>query len=278
VTLACVVIALLPACAPPESTSNFHLATVAAAPEHGLLFVAQPGRGAVEVLTFAPPGAGDNAIRFVATLVHADRNHVLRLAVDRERGRLWVADLRITEVYGLPGLNLVRAYRPDSSAYHERYSDLALDGAGNAWVLSRGGARIYRIDANSLELEHWLDVDNRASDMAILLANRALTSADNRYLFLAAPVTGKLLQIAVNDKAVATVSGASANLSCGLLFWEQRAATIRALDCMGRWQAQIDIVGGSAAITIRGELPNAGSVTAFAPSTTGAVTLGGESE
>jgi hypothetical protein len=257
---------LQPSCTPPPEATNFHLATVAAAPEHGLLFVAQPGRGAVDVLALAPEGRRNEAPRFVATLLHEERNHVLRLAVDRERGRLWIADVRVVQVYGLARLEVLHTYRFAGSVYYERFSDLALDRAGNAWLLSRGGARIHRIEADSLDLEHWLDVGNRASDLSLLLANRALASPDGSHLFLAAPTTGNLLRVDLNTKSVLPVTAASANLTCGLLFWEQGSAAIRALDCTGRWQAEVSIAAslGASAMTLRGSPPALGSVTAFA--------------
>jgi hypothetical protein len=238
-------------CSEAPPAGNFHLATVAASPEHGLLFVAQPGREAVDVLSIA-------STRFVARLVDPRRAHVLRLAVDHQRSRLWVADFRLLQAYALPGLEELRSYPRPQTAYHERFSDLVLDDAGNVFVLARGGARLYRIDARSLELERWLDLDHQAADAALLLANRALLSADQRYLFLPSPASGHLLRVDTRSKEAVTVA-AGANLICGLLFRERDGAGIRAFDCAGGWEARI--AGG--AVLLRGQARPAGAITRF---------------
>jgi hypothetical protein len=206
--------------------------------------------------------------RFVTRLTDPARRHVLRLAVDAERGRLWVADFRIVQAYALADLKEARRYTLGQDAYHERFSDLALDRAGNVFVLARGGARLYRIDARSLDMALWLDLSDRASDAAVLLANRLLASADDRYLLLAAPARGELLRVDLQSKAVSVVAlNRTADLTCGVLFWEADAPALRALDCIGAWEARIALAadGLSGSIELRGTTRPPGVVARFQP-------------
>lgn len=249
---------LLAACSEARTPTNFHLATVGALPERALLFVAQPGFGTVDVL---------QGQRFVARLTDPARRHVLRLAVDAQRGRLWVADFRLVQAYDIDSLAALRRYPLPTDAYHERFSDLALDSAGNVFVLARGGARLYRIDARSLEMELWLDLADRATDAAVLLANRVLAGADDRHLFIASPARGELLRIDLQTRAVAPVAlNRPADLTCGVLFWEPPAA-MRALDCIGAWDARIALAadGLSGSLQFRGTMRPPGTTARFHP-------------
>jgi hypothetical protein len=202
---------------------------------------------------------------FLARLADPQRTHIVRLSVDRDRGRLWVADFKLVQVYALPGLEELRRYELPRDRYYERFGDLAIDNAGNAFVLSRGGARLYRIDSGSLDLEPWLDLDERAADAALLLANRILKSPDDRHLFLPSPTRGSLLRVDTRSKQVVTMSDAP-NLVCGLLFWDSTPERIRAFDCTGRWEARIELAGdGLAAVAWHGEPRLPGTVTTFRP-------------
>jgi hypothetical protein len=250
---------LLAACSEAHVPTNFHLATVAALPQHALLFIAQPGFGTVDVL---------QGQRFVARLSDPARRHVLRLAVDAERGRLWVADFKLVQAYRIDNLTELKRYPLAADAYHERFSDLALDSAGNAFVLARGGGRLYRIDARTLKMETWLELADRASDPALLLANRMLASADDRHLFIASPARGELLRIDVQSKAVARLPlRSAADLTCGVLFWDSDPATIRALDCLGAWDARMVLAadGLSGVLQLRGTMRPPGMVVTFRP-------------
>lgn len=250
--------ALLAACSEPRVPANFHLATVAALPERALLFVAQPGYGAVDVL---------QGQRFVARLSDPARRHVLRVATDARNGRLWLADFRLVQAYEVDGLTELKRYALPPDSYHERFSDLALDSAGNVFVLARGGARLYRIDARSLEMELWLDLADRATDAALLLANRVLASADDRHLFIASPARGELLRIDLQTRAVTPVAlNRPADLTCGVLFWEAPDA-MRALDCVGAWDARIALAadGLSGSLQLRGVMRPPGMTARFQP-------------
>lgn len=250
---------LLAACSEPRVPTNFHLATVAADPQRALLFVAQPGFGAVDVL---------QGQRFVARLSDPARRHVLRLAVDAGRGRLWVADFRLVQAYRVDNLTELKRYALPPDSYHERFSDLALDSAGNVFVLARGGARLYRIDAQSLDMAVWLDLGDRATDAAVLLANRLLASADDRYLLVAAPARGALLRIDLRTKTVSPVAlNRTADLTCGVFFWETPPSAIRVLDCVGAWDARIALAADalSGTIDLRGATRPPGMVARFQP-------------
>jgi hypothetical protein len=235
--------ALLAACSESRAPTHFHLATVAALPERSLVFVAQPGFGTVDVL---------RGERLVARLGDPARRHVLRLAVDARRARLWVADFKLIQAYAIDTLAELKRYSLAADVYHERFSDLALDRSGNVFALARGGARVYRIDALTLELEPWLELADRASDPALLLANRMLPGVDERYLFVASAARGELLRIDLRSKAVTPVAlNGSADLTCGVLFWDAQPATIRALDCVGAWDARIALAADGLSGTVR---------------------------
>jgi len=252
-------------CSPPPPPGNFHLATVAASPEHQMLFIAQPGLNAVDVLRMAADRRNE-APAFVARLVDPQRTHVLRLAVDHRQARLWVADFKLVQVYALPDLREVRRYELHGDVYYNRFTDLALDDAGNVFVLAQGGARIDRIDATSLDLETWLQLHDRATDAALALANRALTSRSGDRLYLASATRGDLVQIDLRSKQVTLVSENAANFTCGLLFWDGDSTNIRAFDCTGRWEAHVNLAqsGLASPVVLRGEPRQAGSITIFA--------------
>jgi hypothetical protein len=251
------------ACSQPLPPTNFHLATVVTSPEHRFLFVAQPGQGAIDVLRVH--ASGNDAPSFVARLHDPKRTHILRLAVDRKRDRLWVADFWLVQVYELAGLKEVRRYELERNGpYYERFSDLVLDNDGNAFILARGGARIYRIGTTSLELERWLELDQRVSDAAVLLANRVLKSPDDRYLLLPAPASGALLRVDIRTRQIERGVAESPDLTCGLLLW---GATTRlhAFDCTGRWDVEMDLRGPKGiGVVVRGERRRPGSVLEFA--------------
>jgi hypothetical protein len=263
--LSCAAALVLAACSRPQEASNFHLATVAVSPEHRLLFIAQPGFPTIDVLRLAGSEEGSGQPRHVRRLAGPPRAHVVRLSVDRARARLWVVDFRVTQVYALPGLEELRRYELPTDKYHERFNDLAIDTAGNAFVLARGGARIYRIDGRSLRIETWLDLDDEATDAALLLANRILASPDDRHVYLTSPTRGGLVRIEMDSKRVTALSGDSSDLTCGLLFWDAGSSDMRAFDCTDLWDARIAIQDAKpgASLILNGRPRVAGAVARF---------------
>jgi len=254
------------ACSEVPRVSNFHLATVAASPEHGLLFLAQPGFGTVDALRVISDGSPSQAPQFFRRMAQSERSHVLRLSVDRRGSRLWIVDFRMVQAYELPSLKEVRRYVLPANLYHERFVDLVLDSFGNAFVLSRGGARVHRIDALTLEMETWADLGDRAADAALLLANRALITPDDRFLLIASPTGRGLLSMDLESRRVTAVKGVGADFSCGLLFWDDQAA-IQAFDCTGQWEARIELTPDrkKGTAVVHGEERTTMSITRFTP-------------
>jgi hypothetical protein len=75
---------------------------------------------------------------------------VLRVRTDLQRGRLWVLGLDNVYVYDFATRRLVRkiALSNWSVSRFDCMPDLALDGAGAAWVSSNVQSRLWRIDAD----------------------------------------------------------------------------------------------------------------------------------
>lgn len=254
-------------CWSPRDAGNFHLATVAVSPEHRLLFLSSPGSGVVDILRM--PRGRDTSLRHVARLLEPIR--VRRLAVDASHGRLWVADFASVYAYELDGFTLTRKYDMPANSYYERVSDLTVDRQGNAFVLARGGARIYRIDARSANMDLWLDVGNSARDSGILLANRLLKTVDDRFLILVSSANGALLRIELATKSITPIElNEKADFTCGVLLWNERPeASIQAFDCADQWVARIELRDDHSvgSLQLRGHAnPRVhGAVTSFGP-------------
>jgi len=265
-TAALVVAALvLPACGENVGRNNYHLAAIAYSPDHAAVFVATASSGAVDVLR-VPSASGQTGLRFVSRLSEPRRKHVLRLSVDGSRGRLWVASPEAVYLYELRQLTLQQVFDIPRNAYYERVADLVLDQAGHAYVLVRGGARIFRVDARTLELALWLDVAPSARDGAIALGNRALVSRDGKVMFVASPENSGMLAIDLQTKRIERMAASdSVDFMCALLFWrndgkpsasgtQHAVPQIRALDCFDSWQAELDSAGESRAVRTKGNI------------------------
>jgi hypothetical protein len=210
------------------------------------------------------PHQGSGSPQFVARLADPTRKNVLRLTTDSRHRRLWVVDRRAVHAYDLDRLALLRRIDAPSGPHYERFADLALDGAGNAFLLARGGSRIYRIDGKSLGMEIWLDLFPYASEAAIWLANRLLRTPDDRYLLVVSSADGGIVRVDLKSKEVQPVAlAAPADLTCALLFWNEAAssearrsrpaeATISAFDCAGSWHAVIEPADDFARASVRG--------------------------
>lgn len=234
---------LLVACnAPAPPAHNLYLATVDYWPERQLLFLASPGSGIVDVMR-VPSSPRQGSLDFVERLTDPMRHEVLRLSVDRARGRLWVADRRIVYVYELEPRKLA-ARVPMYAHQAPPISDLALDSEGNAYVLLGGGSFVYRVSSASLQLEKWLETAHRSPEKAASGRGRALLTKDSRYLLFQAPADGRLLRVDVQSRRVEAVQRTMpVDLDCGALFWKDDAlvASLTAFHCRGRWIGEIKL-------------------------------------
>lgn len=256
---------LLSGCGGDAGRNNYHLAAIAYSPGYAAVFVANASSGAIDVLR-VPSASGETGLRFVSRLSESRRKHVLRLSVDGSRGRLWVASPEAVYLYELRQLTLQQVFDMPRNAYYERVADLVLDQAGHAYVLVRGGARIFRVDARTLELALWLDVAPSARDGAIALGNRALVSRDGKVMFVASPENAGMLAIDLQTKRIERIATSdTVDFMCALLFWRndsERSASgmqhavpqIRALDCFDSWQAELDSGGDSRVVRTQGNI------------------------
>jgi hypothetical protein len=263
--MAIVAALLLSACGGDVGRNNYHLGAIAYSLDHAAVFVANASSGAIDILR-VPSASGETGLRFVRRLNESRRKHVLRLSVDSPRGRLWVASPEAVYLYELGQLTLQQVFDIPRNAYYERVADLGLDQGGNAYVLVRGGARIFRIDAQTLELTLWLDVAPSARDGAIALGNRALMSRDGKRMFIASPENHGILAIDLQSKWVERMATSdSVDFMCALLFWRNdrerspnelrhAASQIRALDCLDNWQAELDSAGASPVVSTKGNV------------------------
>jgi hypothetical protein len=259
------VAALLLSACDEVGRNNYHLAAVAYSPDHAAVFVANADSGAIDVLR-VPSASGETGPRFVGRLTEPRRKHVLRLSVDGSRERLWVASPEAVYLYELRQLTLQRVFDIPRNAYYERVADLVLDQAGNAYVLVRGGARILRVDARTLELARWLDVASSAREGAIALGNRALLSRDGKSMFVASAENPGVLAIELQSKRVERIATPdSVDFMCALLFWrkdgepsaremQHGAPRLRALDCFDSWQADVDLGGEARVVESTGNI------------------------
>jgi len=233
----------------------FHLAMVDYWPEQQLLFVASRHSGTVDVLRF-PEDRSHAAPEHVERLEHPLRRAVLRLVVDRKRGRVWVADHGAFFVYHFAPRAPETVVILPRERFEDRIHDLSLDDKGNGYVHTRSGSLIYRVDATTLQAQPWLQPFGSVPDAGFQSTNRVLHSPDQRYLMFQSTKDGTLLRVDIASREITSVRVAKpVDLRCGLLFWSalwqkdataQTAAgpagdTLKAIDCLGRWTADINV-------------------------------------
>ena len=95
--------------------------------------------------------AGGNAARAASPAIGRD---ALSIRKDPARNRLWVLTFEDVRIYDATTAQLLRKVElPNwSAAYFMCQPDIALDGSGSATVSSNVEARLWRIDADSLEV------------------------------------------------------------------------------------------------------------------------------
>jgi hypothetical protein len=250
------------ACGPLPELHNPHLATVDYWPDGRLLFVATPGSGIVDVMRVtSPPRQG---LDFVERLTEPARNEVVRLSVDRVRGRLWVVDHHAVYLYHLTQHGSASLFsipaEPDrarpSTGQDAWITDLTIDDKGNAYVLLRGGALIYRVDSTTLKPDIWVRTIAGTNERPVFSDSRVLLTKDSRFLLFQSPKDGRLRRIDVLSKEVQTIAYPTPiDLSCGYLFWtddwdgktsdsaaiDPRAASLTAFGCHKRRVADITL-------------------------------------
>jgi hypothetical protein len=233
---------------------TFHLAMVDYWPEQHLMFVASRHSGTVDVLRFPEEGTHAGP-EHVERLEHHSRRAVVRLIVDRERGRVWIADHGAVFVYHFAPRAPATVITIPRERYGDRIHDLSLDAKGNGYVHTHGGSLIYRVDAVTLVAETWLQPFGPIADSGFHSTNRVLHSPNQRYLIFQSPRGGTLLRVDIASREITNVRVAKpVDLHCGLLFWSapwQKNApsqtadgpggdTLKGIDCLGRWTAEID--------------------------------------
>jgi hypothetical protein len=242
----------LGACQPASRDSGASLGLVDFLPNEQMLFVGARDAGYVDVFHL-PASAGQSGLEFVRRLEHPARTHLVRLVADRARGRLWVAAPGEVQVYAFrPG---ERARSPTSIAVPgEWISDLMLDANGNALVYTKGGIQIYRVDAESLVREKWIEPFPYLLNTALLSTtrNRAVLTRDHRHIIFQSPLYGTLAQIDVESRKVEHLEiKPPLDLTCGFLFWKYGSEAIETIDCDGRWSAELDFYPGARTVTRR---------------------------
>jgi len=107
-------------------------------------------------------GTGSDHFRSVA--YGTDERDTLRVKTDSARGRHWVLGLNRMRVYDTATRKLIRqiALPSWSVVQFVCMPDLAIDGAGSAFVASNVQPRLWRIDADSFELtEHEIKLQGK---------------------------------------------------------------------------------------------------------------------
>jgi hypothetical protein len=247
-SLLAIVLVIVSGCDGTPLAPAFHLAMVDYWPEQQLLFVASRHSGTVDVLHFQD-GSTQASPEHVERLEHPWRRAVIRLIVDRKRGRVWIADHAMVFVYPFAPRGAETVITIPRERFEDRIHDLSLDDKGNGYVHTRGGSLIYRVDATTLGAESWLQPFGSVPDSGFRSTNRVLHSPDQRYLLFQAPRDGTLLRINIASGDMTTLRLTEPiDLRCGLLFWaapwqEHVTAkvgdTVKAIDCLGRWTAEI---------------------------------------
>jgi hypothetical protein len=232
----------LVACQPAPPDGGASLGLVDYWPNERMLFVGARDAGYVDVF-HVPASASQSGLEFVRRLENPTRDRLVRLAADRARGRLWVASAGEVEVYvfrsgeGAPSATSI-------TIPGEWISDLMLDADGNAFVHKKGGAEIYRIDADSLATEKWLEPFPYVLGHAPLSTtrNRAVLTRDQRHIVFQSPLYGTLARIDVRSKKVEHLEiKPPFDLTCGVLFWKYGSEAIETIGCDGRWSAELDL-------------------------------------
>ena len=234
---------LLAGCGPgAPRQSNLHLAMVDYWPAGRLLFVAAPGSGVVDVLR-VPAEPRQAGLEFIERLDDPARRQVIRLVVDRRRGSIWIADSYAVHIHHYrSGTSLpTRVVRLPSDDPRFAISDLSIDEEGNGYAHTRGGARIYRIDAITYALENWLEPFSGVVGPASALS-RVLHTRDQRHVLVRSPVYDLVLQIDLRSKNVAHLRPKHpVNLDCALLFWRGDSGAVTALNCYGLGATDIEL-------------------------------------
>lgn len=242
----------LAACQPAPRDGGASLGLVDYWPDEQMLFVGARDGGHVDVFHL-PASARQSGLEFVQRLEHPARKRLIRLVVDRTRGRLWVAGPEDVQLY-----TYTQGERAPSSTSitvpGEWISDLMLDADGNAFVHTKGGAQIYRIAADTLAREKWLEPFPYVLETASLYTtrNRAVLTRDQRQIIFQSPLYGTFARIDLQSKKVEHLEiKPPLELTCGLLFWKYSSEVIQAMDCDGRWGAELDFYPGIATVTSR---------------------------
>lgn len=228
----------------PVPSDNEQLALTDYWPEQRLLFIAHPRSGAVDVLR-VPEAPRQGQLDFVERLTDRARTQVLRVAVDRARGRLWIADR--DAIY-------IHQYWPRGSvtriAYGLRHeaqlSDVVLDPDGNGYAFAASGARIYRISADTLESQLWLEAEGYPTQSKIVPARRVLIAKDGKQAIFESPRDGALYKVDLGQRKFTKLRrNGPVLLDCAVLLWNDAAEdSITAFHCYGRWTATIRIDHG----------------------------------
>lgn len=248
----------LVACTDRIAANNYHLTDVAVSLRHRLVFVGAPTTGDVQVLRLDPKSL-PHQMTYVGHLSEPERANVLRIAVDDERSRVWVLAPTAAYLYDLRDLHLLRRYDRQGTDDYERFGDLALDGNGDVYVLSRGGARILRIRSDAAALEPWLDAFNGTRTAALYLSNRLAVDDEGRGLVTISPVDGQLVRIDLASKrAIVLRQNGNPDFTCGIPFWSDARGTsaersLVMLDCAGNWIADAKLGGEAANVVVAGE-------------------------
>ena len=136
----------------------------------------------------------------------------------------------------------------------EWISDLALDAYGNALVHTKGGAQIFRIDADTLARDRWLAPFPYVLNTASLYTtrNRSVLTRDQRQVIFQSPLYGTLARVDLQSKKVEHLElKPPLELTCGLLFWKYGMEVLQAIDCDGRWSAELTFHPDSSTVTSR---------------------------
>lgn len=233
-----VLLLLLAGCSPPPDRAA-DLAHVDYWPAENALFIASRNTGHVDVLRV--PRDRPSGLEYVQRLENPSRRHVVRLVVDRERSRVWVSGRNNVEVYTYAGgIRSPSSHTIPLADASLTISDLTLDTNGNAFIYIGGGTRIHRIDGITLAMEKWLEPFGHMPVGGS--STRALHTRDHRQLLLQSPVYGDLARIDVQSKKTEYIElNPPIHLHCGVLFWGAGSDSIKAIDCLGRWTAELDL-------------------------------------
>jgi len=229
---------------------NEALPTVEYWPEQQLLFLASPRSGQIDVLR-VPSSPRQGSLDFVERLSNVARHEVVRLAVDRATGRLWVADRRAIYIYQIVPRGTAKEIRLGGQN-EAPVTDFVLDSRGNGYVFVAAGAQIHRIASDNLRAEKWLETAYASARSTVPSGNRSLLTKDGREILFQSPKDGALIRVDLATKNLSKVKRHSPiALDCAVLLWNddrtrnegQRSAdafSVSAFQCAGRWVGQLD--------------------------------------